>query len=416
MISSEFFLALRYLRNKKGGGGFVSLMSFFSFIGIMLGVATLIIVLSVMGGFKQKLMGKILEFNCHLSILNPGGLIPTYQEDIQRIKALPDVVNATALIEDQAMLLAGKHASGVFIRGIAFEDLEHSPMARHIVAGSLAPFQTQEDSILLGRRLAEKLGVTVGDTVSAMVQQGSQSPFGFAPRQKTFTVVGLFDVGMSEYNLGYALIPLPMAQLLFKTGPAVTQIEVNFKSPEHIREQAIKIKQLLKNPHLSFLDWQKRHASFFEAINVERNVMFIILTLIILIAAFNIISGLVMMVKDKTKAIGILRALGLSQGSVVRLFFFVGSTIGLLGTLSGLALGLLFCHNIDSIRLFLEGLSGASLFNAEIYYLSQLPAVVNPSDVYKVTAISLLLTFLAPLYPAWKAAKLKPVEALRYDG
>jgi lipoprotein-releasing system permease protein len=293
------------------------------------------------------------------------------------------------------------------------DDLEaHSIVARSMLAGSLADFQG--DGVLLGSRLARKLGLNLGDRVTLLSAQTNVTPFGRAPRSKAYTVAGLFEVGMFEYDSSFIFMPLDSAQLFFRLDDAVSGVEALVANPDAIAEYRPEIWRAVGAGY-RMVDWQQANSHFFGALQVERNVMFLILTLIILVAAFNIISSLIMLVNDKARQIAILRTMGATRGSVMRIFFLAGAAVGAVGTVSGFALGLAFCANIENIRRWIEGLTGAGLFPAEIYFLSQLPAKIDAAEVAVVVAMALGLSFLATVYPAWRAARIDPVEALRYE-
>jgi lipoprotein-releasing system permease protein len=393
--------------------GFISVIAGFSLLGIALGVATLIIVLSVMNGFRAELLGRILGLNGHFSVVSQTGEMTDYRTLSDTLRALPDVVAVTPLVEGQVMATSKDRAAGALVRGLEREALRQRPtVADNIVSGSLDAFDG--NVVLLGARLARTLGVAVGDKVTLVSPQGTTTAFGRVPRMKAYTIVGTFDIGMFEYDSTFVFMPLEPAQLYFRTGEGVSQIEIMVKDPDDIWRPRIEIGNVLK-PGMRLFDWQQANSSFFNALQVERNVMFLILTLIILVAAFNIISSLIMLVKDKGGDIAILRTMGASRGTIMRIFFITGASVGVVGTVAGAALGLLFCENIESLRRWLEGLTGTDLFAAEIYFLSQLPAKVDPGEVVMVVAMALGLSVLATLYPSWRAARLDPVEALRYE-
>ena len=412
----ERTVAARYLLSRKSDR-FTSVIAGFSLVGIMLGVATLIIVMSVMGGFRQELLGRILGLNGHLGIYAVDrGNLRDFDAIAATIRRVPGVVSATPIVEGQVLLTGeGATATGGLARGIRPEDLRARPIiAGNIRAGSLADFQG-EDSVAIGTRLAFRLGLGVGDRITLISPQGRATVIGTIPRLRAYTVVAIFEVGMNEYDSTYVFMPLPAAQIYFQTGPeAASQVEVFVADPTRVRATNREIRAALPQP-VRILDWQDANSSFFAAVQVERNVMFLILTLIIIVAAFNIISSLIMLVKDKGRDIAVLRTMGATRGSILRIFLMCGAWIGVVGTMAGFLLGVVFCLNIESIRQFIQMLSGTELFSAEIYFLTQLPAVLNWNEVLQVVALALSLALLATIYPSWRAARTDPVEMLRNE-
>jgi lipoprotein-releasing system permease protein len=411
----ERAIAFRYLRARKGER-FVSVIAIFSLVGIALGVATLIIVMSVMNGFRQELLGRILGLNGHLGVYAQERVVRDYDAMAGRIRGVAGVVSATPIVEGQALLTSESGgASGGLARGVKPEDLRaRGLVARNIVAGSLDRFEG-EDAIVIGARLAQRLGLTVGDKITLVSPQGRTTVFGTVPRVRAYTVVALFQVGMHEYDNGFVFLPMAAAQLFFQTGDGATQIEVFVQDPTAVRAVTRAIRTALSGTPVRIVDWQDANSSFFAAVQVERNVMFLILTLIILVAAFNIVSSLIMLVKDKGRDIAILRTMGATRGAILRIFLLCGASVGVLGTLIGFAIGMVFCLNIESIRQLIQSLSGTELFSPEVYFLSKLPAVVDPKEVAQVVAMGLGLSLLATIYPSWRAAKTDPVEALRNE-
>ncbi|NMJ42435.1 lipoprotein-releasing ABC transporter permease subunit [Roseomonas sp. JC162] len=410
----ERAVAFRYLRARKGER-FVSVIAIFSLVGIALGVATLIIVMSVMNGFRAELLGRILGLNGHIGVYAAEGPFRDYDAVTNRIRAIPGIVSATPIVEGQVLITSERGgASGGLARGIRPEDLrERRIIADGIRWGSLADFQG-EDAIILGTRLANRLRVTVGDSVSLVAPQGRTTVFGTVPRVKSYQVVALFDVGMNEYDSSFVFLPLEAAQLYFQQRGAATQIEVFVQDPTRVRTIMREIRERAGSP-VTVLSWQDANSSFFNAVQVERNVMFLILTLIIIVAAFNIVSSLIMMVKDKGRDIAILRTMGATRGAVMRIFLLCGASVGVLGTLIGFLIGVVFCWNIESIRQALQSLSGTELFSPEVYFLTRLPAILDYNEVAQVVGMGLVLSLLATLYPSWRAAKTDPVEALRNE-
>lgn len=409
----EWTMALRYLRARRQEG-FISVIATFSFLGIGLGVATLIIVMSVMNGFRAELLDRILGLNGHYEVRAPApDTLVDYDGVVARLANIPDVVRVTPIVEGQVMA-SGKEASGALVRGISPNQLASlDVLSSNIIDGSLERFG-ENNSVILGYRLARTLGVAAGDKVKLISANGTPTAFGTMPRVKTYDVAALFDTGMYEYDSGYIYMSLKAAQSYFRLGEGVTALEVFAVDPDKALEIRREIIQAV-NIRAFIYDWQQSRASFFNALEVERNVMFMILTLIILVAAFNIISSLIMLVKDKGRDVAILRTMGATRGMIMRVFFIAGASIGVVGTLFGFLLGLGFCMNIDKIKELIEGITGAELFSAEIYFLSHLPAKVDPMEVTTVVIMALVISLLATIYPSWRAARLDPVEALRYE-
>ncbi len=409
----ETKVARRYLKAKRKEG-FISVISGFALTGIALGVATLIIVMSVMNGFKSELLYRILGLNGHIIITStPGYPFTDYKTAVQNIESINGVQLAVPMIEKQLLVSTGSTAEGVIVRGFHKEDLLKKEVMRTGLNGvNIEAFD--DDYVILGERLADKLGVIVGDSVTLISPNGKVTAFGTVPRIKSYTVLGTFNFGMYEYDSNFIFMPMAAAQKYFALNGAATVIDVTLKKGEDLK----KIRRIIENSvglDAYVYDYKQTNSAFFNAIDVERNVMFLILTLIILVAAFNIITGLIMLVKDKSRDIAVLRTMGATKGMIMRIFMIDGAYIGILGTFIGVVLGIVFCLNIERVRHFLETLSGRDLFSAEIYFLSKLPAEINWTEVWIVALVALLLSFLATVYPAYRAAKYDPVEALRYE-
>ncbi len=415
MLFSPFerMVAARYLRPRRREG-FISVIAGFSLLGIALGVATLIIVMAVMNGFREELLGRILGLNGHLGVYAATAEFRDFDAAAEVVRGIPGVVSVTPIVEGQVMTTAAGKTSGALVRGIRPEDFRGRPIfAENVTAGSLDDFQGK-DSVAVGSRLAQRLGLAPGDEITLISPQGRATAFGTMPRMRAYTIAATFEVGMYEYDSSFVYMPLEAAQVYFRLPEAVSSLEVMVEDADRVADVREAIIEAL-GAGVRLLDWQQANASFFNAIKVERNVMFLILALIILVAAFNIISSLIMLVKDKGQDIAILRTMGATKGMIMRIFFLNGATVGVVGTFAGFVLGLAFATNVEIIRQWLEGLTGTELFAAEIYFLSQLPAKVDPVDVAAVVVMALTLSFLATLYPSWRAARLDPVEALRYE-
>jgi lipoprotein-releasing system permease protein len=408
----ERMVAFRYLRARRAEG-FVSVIAIFSLLGIALGVATLIIVMSVMNGFRAELVGRILGLNGHLAVYGETNRLADFEAAAARVREVPGVVSATPLVEGQVMATSDAGAAGALVRGIRPEDIRARKLiADNIVAGSLDEFDG--DGIAVGERLARRLGIGVGGRVTLIAPEGTDTAFGTMPRLKTYTVAALFNVGFYEYDNSFIYVPLRSAQVFFRMPEAVTDLEVFVDNADQVGRIGRQISAALGG-RTRVVDWMQANSTLVNAVEIERNVMFLILTLIILVAAFNIISGMIMLVKDKGRDIAILRTMGASRGMVLRIFMLSGASIGIVGTVAGFALGVLFTENLEGLRQFLQNVLQVKLFAAEIYFFTRIPAQLDPGEVAAVVGMALVLSFLATLYPSWRAARLDPVEGLRYE-
>jgi lipoprotein-releasing system permease protein len=407
----EWMLSMRYLRSRRREG-FISFIAGISFVSLMIGVAALIIVMAVMNGFRKELLDKILGLNGHLLIQPLDSPLTDWDPVAARVAGVPGVRLAAPVVEGMALASSPFHANGVLVRGIRGADFARlGSIANNIQAGSLDGFD-QGQGIAIGQRLAEQLSLTVGDNLTLVSPKGAVTPMGMTPRIKPYKIAAIFKIGMSDYDLSFVFMPLKEAQAYFNRSGDVTAIEIYVDKPDRVDAFRRLIADAAQRP-IYMVDWRQRNQTFFGALQVERNVMFVILTLIVLVAALSILSALTMLVKDKTQNIAILRTMGATQGAVMRVFLITGSAIGVIGTFTGLVVGTVFCLNIEHLRQFLSYLSGTELFPPELYFLSKLPAEMDVSETIAVVVLALTLSFLATLYPSWRAARLDPVEALR---
>lgn len=411
----EWMLAMRYLRARRKEG-FISVIAGFSFIGIMLGVATLIIVMAVMNGFRAQLFDKILGLNGHVAAfqISRGGSFGDYDAFAARLREINGVKSATPLIEGQVMVSSPAQALGGLVRGISEAGLANTPLvSENVIDGTLDGFDTQS-GIAMGVRLTEALRLNLGDFVTLISPRGNTTPFGVAPRSRNYKIVAIFEMGMSEYDKTMLFMPMAEAQKFFSKPGEVDVIEVKVERPDAVETQIADMKAAFGDGAY-FQSWKQRNQTFFTVLEVERTVMFIILSLIILVAALNIISGMMMLVKDKSRDIAVLRTMGATQNAMMRVFLITGASIGVVGTLAGFVLGVVFCWNIESIRQFVQAISGTTLMDPSVYYLTRLPAEIDAWETGFIVVMALALSVLATIYPSLRAARLDPVEALRYE-
>ena len=411
----EIMVAARYLRARRTDG-FISVIAWFSLIGIALGVATLIIVMSVMNGFRQELLQRVLGINGHITVQSPSatGGIMQYEDIMLRIRKNSEVTQAFPLVEGQVMAVGNGQTRGAILQGMRQQDIEaYHIIANNVVLGSLKNFKERRN-VVLGERLAHALGVTIGDDVSFVSAIGRSTVVGSIPRSSSFRVIALFNIGMFEYDSSIALTSLSLAQSYFLLPGQVSKIKIFIGNPDVAEKHSGTIRSLLDGEASAF-SWQQAHSHFFSALKVERNVMFIILTLIIVVAAFNIISGLTILVKNKTKDIALLRTIGVSRKSIVKIFFLTGFAIGFFATLTGVVLGVLFSFYVEEIRELLTYLFNIQLFPEEIYFLSKMPSEIKIESILVISGFALIITIFASLFPSLAAAKLDPIKALKYE-
>jgi lipoprotein-releasing system permease protein len=367
-----------------------------------------------MNGFKADLLSRILGMQGDLTLYGAGPTLSDYDAVRDRILHVPGVIRAAPVVEGQALLSVGSTNTGGMVRGMRAEDLDRVPaVGGHIIDGNLADLKG--DTIAVGATFAARAGLAIGSQVTLLSPNGAATAFGTIPRIKAYRVVAIFDTGVSDYNLGYVFIPLDAAQTFFQTGDTASDITVSVADPTHVQSRTEAIRAALAGRPVRVMDWTTSNNAFFAAVTVEGNVMFLILTLIILVAAFNVISSMIMMVKDKSRDIAILRTIGASRGAVLRIFLMCGAFVGVTGTAIGTLLGVVFCLNIERLRQWLQHVTGTTLFDPTVYYLEHLPAQLDPAEVVEIVAIALALSLAATIYPSWKAARTDPVEALRHE-
>ena len=436
----EWFLAGRYLRARRNDT-FISVIAGLTLTGIAIGVATLIVVTSVMNGFREELLSKILGLNGHFIAYPVDSGFEDYEQTAIKLETIEGVVHAFAFVEGQALVSSKSQSTGVSVRGVTLESINKLPMlANGVELGSWENWD-QSNGAAIGYRLAQKLGVTLGDSITIINPDGSVTPFGTTPQIRSYPIVATFDLGMVEFDSFFVYLPMSAAQKYFKLYKDVlregakvpdlmatdeeidaayeqrffaTAVEVFLDDPDAVDVARQRIYEQVERPMI-LTDWRQRNQTFFEALQVERVVMFVILSMIVVVAAFNIISSLVMLVKDKGRDIAVLRTMGISRNAIMRIFIIVGTTIGFLGTLVGLGFGLLLAINAETIRSWLAEVIGISIFPPEVFFLSELPSRVDMGEVGVILAMALGLSFLATIYPAWRAAQYEPVEALRYE-
>jgi lipoprotein-releasing system permease protein len=411
----EFLIAWRYLKSKRKEG-FISVIAIFSFVGIMIGVATLIVVMSVMNGFRHELVNRILGINSHLTVYSQAHQIADYEKLVAEIQKIDGVKFASPLVESQAMFSVPSKNSGGLVKGVKLSDLQNKTLiAENITAGNIENL-ANKNAVIIGSAVAQNMNLKMGDALKIISAETSETIIGAIPRIKTYEVAGVFESGLYEYDSTTIFANFEMAQIHFRFPESISAIEIFAHDPTKIEEIKLQLFEILVNyPNLYATDWQQANASFIDALKVESTVMFLILALIILVAAFNIISSMIMLVNDKNKNIALLRTLGMTKSGVMRIFLICGSSIGVVGTFLGLLIGLLFSTNINSIKRFLEAATDTTLFNPTIYFLSNLPSKIFVSDVVVIVSMALVLSFLATLYPAYKASKSNPAELLRYE-
>jgi lipoprotein-releasing system permease protein len=407
----EWMVALRYLLPHRKGG-FAWLIALLSFLSFLAGVMVLIIVMSVMNGFRVELQSKILGFNGHIVVTPRETALNDFDAVSKRISAVPGVRLVVPFVEGQVLVSSPFAAGGALVRGMRLDDLKKLPgLASNIREGTLDGFD-QGQGVLIGTRLQTQLGLQINDRITLISPKGDQTAFGTTPRLKTYPLAATFEIGMSDIDAGFVIMPLQEAQAYFNKDSDVTGIEVYLDDPDSVETARQAIETAAGRP-ISMVDWRQRNSAFFTALQVERNVMFMILSCLVGMAALGVVSSMVMLVQSKQTDIAIMRTMGATRGAIMRIFFLTGMSIGILGTFFGLVCGLLFCRYIEQIQEFVSWLLNTQVFNPEIYFLSRLPARVDPAEVVTVVVTTLILCFLATLYPSWRAARLDPVEALR---
>lgn len=413
----ECQIAFRYIRSRRREG-VISLIAWASFLGIMIGVATLIIVMAVMNGFRADLLERILGVGGHAVVRPYGGAFQSQKEVVDRLVQLDGVQRVTPVLEAQVMVSVGTTARGAILRGVDKALILQLPvLTDNKVLGDLSrvgEIENTTSGIAIGQRMAEIYGLEIGMPLSLIAPKGAKTPFGTAPRVRQYSVESIFEVGLSDYDATFIYTDMNTVSDLTGTSTDMAALEIDVAQPDKIQDLRPAIDRAVGEAGW-VRDWQQTNAALSGALKVERNVMFLILTMILLVASLNIVSGLVMLVKDKSRDIAILRTMGMKRGAILRIFFITGASIGVIGTLVGVIVGVVFCQNIEAIRQLITTLTGTELFPSEIYFLNELPAKIIVEDVVIVAGLSLALSFLSTLYPSWRAASLAPVEVLRND-
>ena len=411
---TERTIAIRYIKSRRVEG-FISVSAWFSLIGIVLGVATLIVVMSVMNGFRTELVNRILGINGHLIVYKKNGLsIDNYHKIVNQISDTQNVIAVTPYLEGQALAKTKNSVSGIIIRGTKWSDLPAKKLLwKSLDNATIENFKIKQN-VILGYRLAQRLNLSVGDYISLISPNVMETAIGVLPIKQNFMVGGFFDIGMYEYDNNFIFIPWEKAEKFLSTKQIAHGIEIFLQNPKTTQNVHLDLNTKL-DESFTIIDWKKRNSSFMNALDVEKNVMFVILTLIILVATFNIISSMIMLVQTKKSDIALMRTMGASKYLIIRIFMLTGSIIGILGTIIGAILGIIVSINIETIRNFISTLFEKELFSPQIYFLSTLPSNINFNEVFVVMGLSVSLTLLASMFPAWKASKISPAEALRYE-
>jgi lipoprotein-releasing system permease protein len=416
MILSRYerMIARRYLLPGKGEG-FIFLVASISLVAVMLGVAALIIVMSVMNGFRAELFDKVVGLNGHAVIQGYGGRLEKWQEIAARVRATPGVVSAQPLIEQPLMATSEGRVEGVLVRGVQRQDiLDNETMNANVLAGSLEALRPGSDNVALGSRLAQALGVSVGGQISLVSPEGRTTPFGTVPRIVSYNVAAIFEIGLYDFDKAFVVMPIEDAQTLLMLGDAVGMVEVQTVAPDRVAEILAPVQQAIAGRAV-INDWRSMNSALFEALQVERVAMFVVLSIIILVAVFNILSSLIMLVRAKTRDIAILRTMGATRRGLMKVFMTVGLTIGSLGIVAGLVLGAIFLFFRQAVVNFIQLVTGQNLWDPSVRFLTDLPSKTDPFEVVAIVVMALTFSFLATLYPAWKAASTDPVQVLRYE-